>query len=323
MKKDKLQSYALCGSIHTVAVKSQVVVEDVQEEVADCIKASTRHEKNGSVTTSIINPNVLCGDLKTFDECCTAMQTILAGAGIDEYSVIRADMRFDSYDLQHYREFSKLNRYLISALAVTYNVKNCYCSVNLFSQKQVSIAIKNRYFEVENYDKAAESHGKDPAASRFEIRSKFFSEQDLKKEFTEVWKKRFEKALKRLDEVHGTYNDALEDLYRDGLASRSVRFRSMTDFLIQYQDCIFCKNQLIEFLQRFPDRVKNPVSYAENFKKRYKIEYFSEKDVRYAVEEIMKAAGTFFCAQKVQEEVQEGVEEGAENALFEEEPEVD
>lgn len=80
MKKDKLQSYALCGSIHTIAVKSQGVVEDIQEEVTDCIKASTRHEKGGSVTTSIINPNVLCGDLKTFDECCTAMQTILAGA---------------------------------------------------------------------------------------------------------------------------------------------------------------------------------------------------------------------------------------------------
>ena len=149
MKRDKLQSYALTGSIHTVAIKSQGIVEDVQEEVADCIKASTRHENGRSVTTSIINPNALCGDLMTFDECYTAMQTILAGAGIDDYSVIRADMRFDSYDLEHYREFSKLNRYLISALAVTYNVQNCYRSVNLFSQKQVSIAIKNRYFEVE------------------------------------------------------------------------------------------------------------------------------------------------------------------------------
>lgn len=92
----------------------------------------------------------------------------------------------------------------------------------------------------------------------------------------------------------------------------------MTDFLLQYQDCIFCKKQLIEFLQRFPDRIKNPVSYAENFKKRYKIEYFSPKDVRYAVEEILRAAGTFFSVQKVQE----GVLEGVEYALFEEESEV-
>lgn len=91
----------------------------------------------------------------------------------------------------------------------------------------------------------------------------------------------------------------------------------MTDFLLQYQDCIFCKKQLIEFLQRFPDRIKNPVSYAENFKKRYRIEYFSEKDVRYAVNEILRAAGTFFSAEKVQGDVQKGVE----YALFEEEPE--
>lgn len=320
MKKDKLKNYILTAGIHTVAVKSQGAVDDVQSEVEQCITASVHPGRKGSdmSTTSIINPNKLFGDLYSFDECCTAVQTILAGAGIDDYQVIRADMRFDSPDLNHYREFQKLNRYLISALAVAYKVKNAYCSVNLFSQKQLSVAVKNKYFEIENYDKAAESHGKDAAASRFEIRSKFFCEQDLKKEFTEVWKKRFDKALKHLDEVHGAYNDALEDLYHDGLASRSVRFRSMTDFLLQWQDCIFCKKQLIEFLERFPDKIKNPVSYAENFKKRYKIEYFSEKDVRFAVEEILRAARTFFDAKKVQE----GVQEGVEYALFDKEPEV-
>lgn len=91
----------------------------------------------------------------------------------------------------------------------------------------------------------------------------------------------------------------------------------MTDFLLQYQDCIFCKKQLIEFLERFPDKIKNPVSYAENFKKRYRIEYFSPKDVRFAVSEIMRAAGAFFDAEKVHGEVQKGVE----YALFEEESE--
>lgn len=89
----------------------------------------------------------------------------------------------------------------------------------------------------------------------------------------------------------------------------------MTDFLLQYQDCIFCKKQLIEFLERFPDRIKNPVSYAENFKKRYKIEYFSPKDVRYAIKEILRAARTFFSVGEVQNSV--------ENELFCEEPEAD
>lgn len=316
MKKDKLKNYTLTAGIHTVAVKSQGAVDDVQSEVEQCITASVHPGRKGSdmSTTSIINPNKLFGDLYSFDECCTAVQTILAGAGIDDYQVIRADMRFDSPDLNHYREFQKLNRYLISALAVAYKVKNAYCSVNLFSQKQLSVAVKNKYFEIENYDKAAESHGKDPAASRFEIRSKCFKDQDLRKEFLERWPKRLEKAMKHLEEVQGAYNDALEDLYREGLGADEVRFRSMTDFLIQYQDCIFCKKQLVEFLGRFPDRIKNPVTYAENFKKRYRIEYFSESDVKYAVKEIRRAAEEFFGA----EERLEGVR----NELFEEKPEV-
>lgn len=316
MKKDKLKNYTLTAGIHTVAVKSQGAVDDVQSEVEQCITASVHPGRKGSdmSTTSIINPNKLFGDLYSFDECCTAVQTILAGAGIDDYQVIRADMRFDSPDLNHYREFQKLNRYLISALAVAYKVKNAYCSVNLFSQKQLSVAVKNKYFEIENYDKAAESHGKDPAASRFEIRSKCFKDQDLRKEFLERWPKRLEKAMKHLEEVQGAYNDALEDLYREGLGADEVRFRSMTDFLLQYQDCIFCKRQLVEFLGRFPDRIKNSVTYAENFKKRYRIEYFSESDVKYAVKEIRRAAEEFFGA----EERLEGVR----NELFEEKPEV-
>lgn len=316
MKKDKLKNYTLTAGIHTVAVKSQGAVDDVQSEVEQCITASVHPGRKGSdmSTTSIINPNKLFGDLYSFDECCTAVQTILAGAGIDDYQVIRADMRFDSPDLNHYREFQKLNRYLISALAVAYKVKNAYCSVNLFSQKQLSVAVKNKYFEIENYDKAAESHGKDPAASRLEIRSKCFNDQDLRKEFLERWPKRLDKAIKHLEEVQGAYNDALEDLYREGLGADEVRFRSMTDFLIQYQDCIFCKKQLVEFLGRFPDRIKNPVTYAENFKKRYKIEYFSESDVQYAVNEITRAAGEFFGAEERPERVR--------NELFEEKPEV-
>ena len=70
----------------------------------------------------------------------------------------------------------------------------------------------------------------------------------------------------------------------------------------------------MEFLGRFPDRIKNPVTYAENFKKRYKIEYFSESDIQYAVNEITRAAGEFFGAEERPERVR--------NELFEEKPEV-
>lgn len=292
LNQKKLENYNLTGSIHTLAVKSQGLVEEVEDEVSRCIISSTK-AKNGLTTTSIINVNKMVGDLFTYSEFDEVFKEILRGAKIKEYDIVRADMRFDSYDPQHYHQYAKLNRYLISALAVTYQVRNAYRSQNLFSQKQLSIAIKNKYFEAENYDKYAESGGTDAAQSRLEERSKGLTDKDLKEEFTEGWFTRWDKALKNLDEVHKRYNDELEQIYNEGKKAFPVRFRSLTDFLIQYQDCIFCKKQMIDLLSRFPE-VKDPVNRAENHKKRYGIEYFSQTDIRRAVKEIKRATKAFF-----------------------------
>ncbi|NCB96104.1 MAG: hypothetical protein EOM35_06565 [Negativicutes bacterium] len=292
MNKQKLENYNLTGSIHTLAVRSPGIIEDIQEEVSPCIIASSQ-TKNGTTTTSIINVNKLMGDVFAYSEFETVFDTILAGAGIGEYNIVRADMRFDSYDKEHYRQYAKLNRYLISALAVTYKVKNAYRSTNLFTQKQLSIAIKNKYFECENYDKEAESEGADAAASRLEERSKSWNDKDLKREFTEHWFDRWDKAIENLATVQKTYNDALEQLYKSDRHAYPCRFRSLTDFLIQYQDCIFCKAQMVDLLSRF-EEVKNPVTRAENHKKRYGIEYFSKKDVQQAIGEVKRATTEFF-----------------------------
>ena len=293
MNKKKLENYNLTGSIHTLAVKSPGIVEDIEQEVSKCIIASSQ-TKEGQTTTSIINVNKLMGDVFSYSEFETVFGTILAGAGIDEYNIVRADMRFDSYDKEHYRQYAKLNRYLISALAVTYKVKNAYKSTGLFTQKQLSVAIKNKYFECENYDKAAESGGTDAAESRLEERSKHWSDKDIKGEFTDCWFRRWDKAIGNLELVQKTYNDALEQLYKSDKNAYPTRFRSLTDFLIQYQDCIFCKAQMIDLLSRFPDEVKNPVNRAENHKKRYGIEYFSKKDVQRAISEVKRATNEFF-----------------------------
>ena len=184
---------------------------------------------------------------------------------------------------------------MISLLAVTYKVKNAYRTTNLFSQKQLSVAIKNKYFEIENYDKEAESEGADAAKSRLEERSKSWTDKDLKKEFTDGWFRRWDKALENIDAVHKAYNDALEQLYKEDKNAYPTRFRSLTDFLIQYQDCIFCKAQMIDLLSRFEevgaDKAK---TRAENHKKRYGIEYFSKKDIQRAIQEVKRATNEFF-----------------------------
>lgn len=296
MNNKKIDQYKLTASIHTLSVKSPGLVVNILPEVSDCIKVSSRDKNGSTTTTSIINVNKLAGDVFSYSEFERAFNTILEGAGIDDYTIIRADMRFDSYDKKHYKEFAKLHRYLISALAVTYKVNNTYRSTDLFTQQQLSVAIKNRYFEIENYDKHAESGGTDAAESRLEERSKSgrsWADNDLKKEFKDRWFTRWEKAFNNLDLVHKTYNDVLEEIYKTGESSDTMKFRSLTDFLIQYQDCIFCKEQMVDLLSRFPE-VVNPVNRAENHKKRYGIEYFSKNDVRRAIGEIKRSTLEFF-----------------------------
>jgi len=294
MKTEKLENYKLVGSIHTLSIKTDRIIEEIQPELARCIKSSTQTRNDITTTTSIINPNKLVGDIYAYSDFKTALDTILVGSGIFDYKIVRADMRLDSTDSEHYRQYAKLNRYLISALAVTYKVKNVYKTENLFTQKQLSVAIKNDYFEVENYDKEAESRGLDIAASRLEQRSKRWRDNDLKREFVNGWSYRWDKAINNLDLVHKTYNDALEKLYKENKNVKPIRYRSLTDFIIQHQDCIFCNAQMIDLLSRFPEEVRTPKNRAKHHKAKYGIEYFSKSDVKKAVKEIKRATKEFY-----------------------------
>lgn len=292
MNKKKLSQYRLTGSIHTLSLKVSGTVE-VPETAKDCVE-SCIHSERGHIHSNLkINPNKMNGEIYSFSQFNKTMEDIYDSMDIKEYRLMRVDMPLDSFDQEHYLKYAKLNKYLISLMAVTYSVKNCYKSVNLFSQKQLSIAVKNEYMELENYDKKAESGGKAPAKARLEIRSKAWKDNDYQKEFCERWVNRWNKALENRDEVTKRYNDELEKIYLEGKDSFPVQFRSLTDFLIQYSDCIFTKRQMIDLLERFPE-VKNAKNRAENHKKRYGIEYFSDSDIKAAVKEIQRATRSYF-----------------------------
>ena len=295
MVQKKLDEYKLTGRIHTIAVMSPGVVQNISEEVKNCIKASARETKNGLMTTSIINVHKLMGDVFSFEEFQTALETIQAGAGIPDYKTVRADMCFDSYENDHYDRYAKLNRYLVSLMAMQYKMKNRYITRDLFSEKQLSAAVKDSHIELECYDKARESDGRDPAKSRLEERSKDMPDNDLRREFMEVWFDRWDKALSNdnITAVQQKYNDELERIYKEGRNAYPVRFKSVTDFLIQYQNLIFCKKQMVDLLSRL-DEVSAPVYRAENHKRRYGIEYFSKADLKRAVAEIKRSTTEYF-----------------------------
>lgn len=299
----------LKGSFHTLEIKSLEYIQPDDKKINDCIV--TRINENGTEAISKINPNKLHGDLFAFSEFQNTIQAILDASGISSYRFTRTDLRLDNYDEQHYKAFAKLNKYLIAAMALTYRTKNNYKALDLFTENQISVAIKNDYFQLENYDRKHKNkitgNKVEPAKARLEERTtarqwrQIYSDEYanqkinmnlLAHEFLTRWAKRWKKARTNLDKVQDAYNDALVKKYHAGLNKKPVQFRSLTDFLIQNQDCIFTSKQMIDLLARLG--VKNPKERAKYHKKKYGIEYFSIKDVDYALAEINRATEEYF-----------------------------
>lgn len=318
MRKEKLNDYNLTGSIHTLQLKTTDEAVPVQEYIDNkTVKKFSRYS-DGMTVSVTLNPNKMEGDIFDYGDFKKILKKILSRLGIENYNLMRVDFRLDNYDEDHYEQFQKLNRYLISMMAVSNSVKNKYRTMDLFSQKQISVAIKNEFIELENYDRNVKNqitgNTTELAQARLEERSKSRQWKELRKgtpeaeeldrlckEFTEIWSARWNKAIKCRQQVHDRYNEELVKLYTEGKNAFPVQFRSLTDFLIQYQNCIFCRSQMIDLLTRLKKvdpslEYKDPVKKADNFKRRYGIEYFSLHDVQHAITEIKNATDLFFEA---------------------------
>lgn len=307
MQVEKLKAYRVEGSIHTVKLNSPDPVtpgQDSDGALRACVKECyvKKHKSGGEVqevTKMKVNPNDKAGTILTYSEFRRTMEEIRKAAGFTEFEYQRVDMAFDSYGKEFYQRFRKLNRYLITCLAELTSARNVYCTVDLFTNEQISVAYKTRGCEAECYDKAHEMNELHDH-TRFELRLKEMSQRNqsipMSELFSQEWTMRLDRAISkettRKAQIH--CNDALERIYRKEKDAFPVRFRSLTDFIIYYQDCIFSKAQMVDFLSRFPEEVSSPMNRAEWHKKHYGIEYFSGKDLQYAVREIKRAMRDFF-----------------------------
>ena len=227
----------LDGAIHTTNIKTNDLINIESEKMQKCVRCNVTVAP--AITTScIVNVNNLNGELTSYEDYEQAMTEITNEIGIKEYWTTRVDMKFDSYDEEHYVKYAKLYRLLISMIAVTYNVKNCYRSVDLFTEQQLSVAIKNSEFEIENYDKNRESGGKNPAKSRLELRSKRMKGRSIRQEFLVMWRNRWKNAIKNFDLVGERYNDKLVEIYYRDSEAFPKKFADVTDFLLQYQNYV-------------------------------------------------------------------------------------
>lgn len=313
MDKRKLHDYILTGSIHTLSLRTDGIIKARTAETQDAITRTSVQCNNDEITSIVtINPNKYHRDIFKFSDFKETLDAITLESGIDSYQFMRTDFRLDNYAPRHYELYAKLNRYLITALALTYGTRNNYFSGDLLTLDQKTQVIKCKGFEVENYDRAAKSRETDnqseTAQARFEIRTvadgwrniykaneNATSNFDLLRDNLEVeWFKKLDAALKNLDAVQQSCNTMLVNKFNKLQKAETRQFRTLTDFVMTYQYVIFTRKQLVDLYKRLDDSGADPVIKAANYKKRYGIEFFSKADMQAAVKEIKRAI-THFC----------------------------
>ena len=175
------------------------------------------------------------------------------------------------------------------------------------------MAIKNDYFQIENYDRERKSQNTEnhlePAKSRLEERSvgRQFREcvyttgnldpmEALRMEFAQNWVARWDQAIANIDLVYERSNIELAKIWRDGKNKKPVPFPNLTAFLCMYENGIYNRKQLVDLLERIG--VSNPKIIARNHKARYAPEFFSKGDILRAVNEVKRATAAFFEAEE-------------------------
>lgn len=307
MNQTKIETYRVEGFIHTVNLKTSDAVMPAQEQggarAMACLSTITskKLKEDGEVnetTTLKVNPNNLEGTVYRFSDFLEVLEKVKEAAGFDNFEWRRIDMAFDSYEPGFYQKFQKLNNFLVMCMAEASRARNKYRTLDMFTSEQLSVAFKTDRYEMESYNKAIEM---DEAYdhSRLELRLKKISDyihgEPVDEHFLVNWTKRLDDAISTEStwQMQLHCNDELERIYKTQKDAFPVRFRSLTDFLIYYQDFIFSKRQMIDLLAR-TEEVKNPVNRAEWHKKKYGIEYISKSDMRLAVKEIKRAMRQFF-----------------------------
>ena len=300
MDKNKLKQYKLTGSIHTlnIQVPGRVTVpEKMRQDGTAKVLYTPPKDRAKDLNTHIkINPNAMNGDLFSFGEYERSMQEIINRLEITEYRLSRADLRLDSLQEGFFQNYWKLHRYLISGLALEYGVRNRYKTEDLISDDKLSLSVKGRGFQIEFYDKQAETNGSDIVMARLEERSLARGDSslsDLAFEFGEAWKRRWNAALDKLDYVQKVYNAYMHKQYRDKVLDHRMK---VNEFLLINAENFYTRDQMVQFLTEVGN-VGNPQKVADNFRNRYKdkcnLEFFSKADCKHAVDEINRATDAF------------------------------
>lgn len=289
MKISKRDTYTtnLYPAIHTLSGEAEQVNCDVTKNEKIVKTCRKQYKKDSECYWLQLNPNKTVPNsmIKTYSEFKGVLDETLLNIEAENFRITRADMSFNSDETSDYELFKKLNRLLICCIAEAFNITNCYNSFDLWTDKSLSIAIKDDKIEAENYNKELEAHGTTEAKNRLELRSKKMT-FSLEEEFLGNWFNRLDLAVKKFEEVQKHYNRELVKIWKTDQSKekKEKEFISMTAFVIRYKDCIFTRQQLTELFAQLGS--ENPYRLAKRFKEKHSIEFFSLTDLKVVVKAI-------------------------------------
>ena len=196
--------FLYCG-IDTIQIESVSEPKDLQP-LPMFITASPLFNKRQNTYYYRLNPDKANGkSIYNGTDYFDTLEHMLNKANFDSPVKTRIDFRFDSLD-ENYNELLKLNKLLLSLIAIEFDLKNKYESRDFLELRHLCIRIQNNEIEVENYDKSIQ----EPTGyvkNRIEFRTKQISKNipekcKERKEFKE-WCKRLDKAVsaKNFDEL--------------------------------------------------------------------------------------------------------------------------
>lgn len=311
LRDSKFNDYRLTASVHTLQIwtREEVNQEELKQLMSIRVIKSYRCSLNGEKKFLVLNLNKIHGDIFSFREFCQVFSEIKDFLGIQNYQLQRVDFRLDNYKAGFYEKFFKVIRYLLSGFDNAFILKNGYKAEDLYSGKNLSLALKGAYFQLEFYDRESKNvvtgNVVEPAQSRLEFRSlsklwaayrrKYPGMQEIEfiqQEFQDAWRKRLEKAIEALEPAEDKFNQVLIARWQTGQAESPKKYRNYIDFLRENQELIFTRRQAVGLLKEIG--ITNPKKAIDNFVDRYRPEFFLKKEILKVQREIQKSTRDYF-----------------------------
>ena len=314
MKIEKLINIHLTGKIHTVEVVSRFI--DVEQfrvlKTFNGVTYCTQKidgDTGELITKFRFNPETYNGDkVENLELFHKLLYRLMCDIGIgNNYIITRLDFALDDYNNQ-FDELAKLNRFLLSLLSISKDMENRYESNDFVKLTNLNIKVvnKSKSFEVEAYNKKNEvaRQGKHTKIeTRLEFRRKGLDgnhyKNDVFSDTANEWLADLQTAIKT-DTIHSLediVNEALLNHYIStqsqygGKRAVSGSIRNINLFIQSHQQYIYSKRQLIKLYELL--EVDKPRQHADNYKRNYRVEFFSMKDINRYVEIIRKAVNEY------------------------------